>query len=156
MTYQSFWCVSSEESLTRLAGYGIEVVSKSSVPTHSAVFVFFILACLVCQVIRTQVHWSMVWVCHAWHGVAVWIFKAAMTRKTKIKATATTSKLSGFFFSLLTPSFSSYSISCSLFLSHFVVDNVYIDCLEGPQVHPDMIYDQTPNSLLQHGYFQIL
>lgn len=128
MTYQSFWCVSSEERLARLAGYGIKVVSKSSVPTHATVFVLFILACFVCQVIRTQVHWSMVRICHAWHGVAVWIFKAVMKRKTKIKATAITRKLSiWMFLFLLSPSLSSQSISdlLSLSFNHILLLTVY-------------------------------
>lgn len=128
MTYQSFRCVSSEERLARLAGYGIKVVSKSSVPTHAAVFILFILACLMCQVIRTQVHWSMVRICHAWHGVAVWIFKAAKTKKTKIKATAIISKLSiWMFLFLLSPSLSSQSISdlLSLSLNHIFLLTEY-------------------------------
>lgn len=159
MTYQSFRCVSSEERLARLAGYGIKVVSKSSVPTHAAVFILFILACLMCQVIRTQVHWSMVRICHAWHGVAVWIFKAAMTKKTKIKATAIISKLSiWMFLFLLSPSLSSQSISdlLSLSLNHIFLLTEYCcwHCLHRLFGGSALVwYDLWPNSFITAWVF---
>lgn len=79
--YQSFWGIPPEECLARLAGNGIKVVTQSPVPTHTTIFVLFILSSLVCQVIWTQIHWPVIWVRHGWHSVTVGIFKAAEIKK---------------------------------------------------------------------------